>query len=171
MQIKTLIPKKEILSKVKQLASKIKKHYKDEVYCIVVLKGAMIFFKDLKKELEKNKVKVKYSTIKLSSYKGTKSTNKIKVDKDIKKLKAKDILIVEDIIDSGLTLKFLKKHLKKKGATNISIIAFLDKKQNRKYKMDADYSGFKIPNKFVVGYGLDYNGRLRNLNYIGYIEE
>ena len=173
--IKKYIPKIKIQSKVRQLAKKIYKNHKQdkEINLITVLTGAKFFAKDLKKELRKLGLKVNEQYIKVKSYSGTKTTGKITVVKDLKKSIAnKKVMIIEDILDTGLTLDFLTKYLKqKKKAKSIEICAFLSKPSRRLKNIKANYIGFNIADKFVIGYGLDYNGRYRKLEYIGvYIE-
>lgn len=169
-EIKVLISKEEINQKIKGIALKIKKDFKEGVYCIVVLTGAMTFFKDLEKELRLLGLKVESSTVRLSSYKDTESIGKVNIVKDIRgDITGKDMLVIEDIVDTGLTLNFLKEHLLKKGAKSVKICALLDKKERRKKPTKIDYVGFDVPNQFIVGYGIDYNEKYRDLNFIGYI--
>jgi len=125
-----------------------------------VLEGAKTFFNDLKKELVKLGVKVEHDFIKLKSYKDDKSSGKVELIKDVGEV-PNEILIVEDIVDTGLTVGFLLKHFSGK---KIKIVSFLNKKDKNSIKID--YLGFEIPNKFVVGYGLDYNGKYRELKEI-----
>ncbi len=168
--IKKYIQEKKINKKVKQIAKKISKDYK-EVNFVTVLTGAKYFSKHLKSELRKLGVKVNEDFIKVKSYVGTKSSGKIKVIKKLKKpITNKHILIIEDIIDTGLTLYFLKKYLQKK-SKSVKICAFLDKPSRRKKRVKVDYYGFKVPDKFIVGYGLDFNEKYRELKYIGVLVE
>jgi hypoxanthine phosphoribosyltransferase len=169
-KIRTLIPADEIRRKVKELALEIKKDFRRDVFCIVVLTGAMVFFIDLMRELRALGMRIGFASIKLSSYKDRESTGKINIDLDVKEdIKGKNILVVEDIADTGLTLNFLKRHLAEKGAKEVKICALLDKKQRRQLLVKLDYVGFNIPDKFVVGYGIDYNQKYRDLDFIGYI--
>ena len=119
------------------------------------------------------KNKLTFEFIEVSSYGNSlESTNNIKINKDISKsIEGKDVLIVEDIIDSGKTLKYLKEHLETKKVKSVKICTLLNKPERREIEINVDYIGFDIPNKFVLGYGLDYEGYYRNLPYIGYIEE
>ncbi len=168
MQIKEFISKEKIKEKVKELALQIKKDYGDNVYCLIVLTGAIVFFKDLRRALEKEGVNVDFTAVKVSSYEGTESTGKLNYELRIsKRVKGKDVLVVEDIIDTGLTLNVLKKDLIDSGAESVKICALLDKKDKRKFDVKIDYNGFVIPDKFIVGYGLDYEGMHRDLDFIG----
>ena len=119
----------------------------------------------------KIKENVKLDFIEVSSYSGTKSTGKIKLNKDItSSITGKDVLIVEDIIDTGITLSYLKDYLLKKNPKSLKICTLVDKKEKRKENVDVDYVGFTIEDKFIVGFGLDYNEDYRNLPYIGVME-
>jgi hypoxanthine phosphoribosyltransferase len=169
--IHKLIPNREIKEKIRELAVQIKKDFPDKVHCIVILDGAKTFFASLKDELEKMDVTVDYSEIKLSSYTGKNSSRKIQIKEDIALSKnIPEILIVDDILDTGLTLSFLKDHLKEKGLRKIKIAVLLNKKARRITEIRADYIGFNIPNRFVVGFGMDYDEKYRELPSIGYIE-
>jgi len=165
--MKILFSQKQIQDKVKELAGKIKKGLGKKITCIVVLTGTMVFFGDLLRELHAAGAEVRFFPMKVSSYKGKESTGKITLELDAD-VKGK-VLIVEDIIDTGLTLAFLKKHFEKKGC-KVKTVAFLDKREARIEKIDADYTGFVIPNAYVIGYGLDYNERYRDLPYIGILK-
>ncbi len=170
--LKVLISPERLEERVKELAEMIKKDYGHKVFCSVVLTGAMVFFTNLMKELKKINVEVIYDPIKVSSYSGTESTGKVNLELDMKQdIKNKRVLIVEDIIDTGLTLKYLKEYMLRKGAAEVKICSLLDKKARRKEPIEADYVGFEIPDKFIVGYGVDYNERFRDLNFIGYFSE
>lgn len=110
-------------------------------------------------------------TMQVSSYSGTESTGDIRVKKDLdSNIEGKDVLIVEDIVDSGYTLKFLKEYLISKNPKSLKIAVLMDKKERRKVDVNIDYVCFEIPNKFVVGYGFDVDEKGRNIPYVGYIE-
>jgi len=165
-----LIAKEEINKKVKELAEKISKDYqKKELVVIGILKGAFVFLADLIRNL---KIPVFCDFITVSSYgKATESSGVVKIVADISfPIEDKDVLLVEDIVDTGLTLQYLINHLKAKKPKTIKICALLDKPERHKIEIPIDYLGFKVPNKFVVGYGIDYDERFRHLPYIGYIE-
>lgn len=169
-KIKVLIEAKKIQERIKQLADEIMNDYKDEEILILsVLKGAVFFTVDLAKQINN---KTEFEFIKLSSYGDAKiSSGKVEIKQDItSKLKGKNILVVEDIIDTGITMKFLKEYLLKFEVNSVKVVALLNKPERRQVDVKIDYIGFDIPNKFVVGYGLDNEEYLRNLPYIGYIE-
>lgn len=159
-----LIPRKEIQKRVKELATQISKDYKGKrILVLCILKGASVFFADLMRELD---CEVTFEFIGLSSYRNTsKSSGSVKLVKDMtSSVEGKDILVVEDIVDTGLTLTYLKELLEERGAKSVKICTFLDKVIKRKVPLKGDYVGFEIPDEFVVGYGLDYAERYRNLS-------
>jgi hypoxanthine phosphoribosyltransferase len=169
--LKVLISEDEIQTKIKELAQKLNKKFNgEEVYAICVLKGAVMFAVDLVKNLN---MPVKMDFIRLSSYgSGTKTTGKVNaVDITLPDLNDKNVIIIEDIVDTGLTAKFLIDFMHcNLHAKSIKFCSLLDKKITRKVDIEPDYFGFDVDNKFVVGYGLDYDGYFRNLKYIGYKE-
>lgn len=165
--IEKMIPREEIETKIKELAEKIKKDFKDQdVICIGLLKGSVIFMSDLIKELD---IPLYIDFMSVSSYgSGTNTTGVVKILKDTDfDVKDKKLLIIEDIIDTGLTLKYVKEFLMTKGAKSVNICTLLDKPERRKVDIKSDYTGFVIPDEFVVGYGLDFDQKHRNLPYIG----
>lgn len=170
-ELKVLLTEDEIQIRVKELASKLNFHYIDEeVHIICVLKGSIMFTADLIKHL---KMPVRIEFIRLSSY-GSSVTSSGKVhavDISLPDLNHKNVLVVEDIIDTGLTAKFLLDFIDNNFRTKTTkFCSLLDKKCFRKTEIEPDYAGFEIDDKFVVGYGLDYEGYYRNLPYIGYME-
>lgn len=169
-KIKVLISKEEIEKRIIELADEINKDYKEKDFTIIcVLKGACFFTVNLTMHI---KSKIHYEFLQLSSYEGTNSSGKCKLITDVQKsIEGKDVLIIEDIIDTGITLDFLINHLKYKKVNSIKICTLLNKEERREIPVEVDYVGFEIPNKFVIGYGLDYNGYYRNLPYIGVIGE
>lgn len=169
--LKVLFTEKQIQAKIKEIAKELNAFYKGEdVYAICVLKGAVMFATDLVKSLD---MPLKMEFIRLSSY-GTafSSTGKVNaVDISLPDLNEKNVLIIEDIIDTGLTAKFLIDFMHCNFKTkSTKFCSLLDKKVCRKTDIEPDYYGFHIDDKFVVGYGLDYEGYYRNLRYIGYVE-
>ncbi len=174
MSIDIFIRKEKIISKVKELAARIVKDNidKDILHLVIVLTGAKTFAADLAREIRKlHPFSIKEHYVKLSSYSGERSTGSIKVKKDIGNIRGYDVIIVEDIVDTGLTLSFLRKHLLDKGARSVKIASFLDKPSRRRFPVKIDYAGFTVPDKFIVGYGLDYNEKYRELRYIGVLVE
>jgi len=168
--LKVLFTEEEVQNRIKELAEKIDSDYLncEDVVIVSVLNGAMFFTIDLFKKM---KTRAILDTLQASSYVGTESTENVILKKDIDvDIKGKDVIIVEDIIDSGKTLQVIKAHLLKKEPNSLKIAVLLDKPERRKYDVDVDYVGFTIPNKFVVGYGFDVDGKGRNIPYIGYID-
>ncbi len=169
--LKVLIREDELQNSIKQLGAKLNEYYKnEELYVVSVLKGSVMFTVDLVKHL---KMPLNMNFIRLSSYgSGFTSTGKVNaVDISLPDLNGKNVIIVEDIIDTGLTAKFLIDfmHLNFK-TKSLKFCSLLDKRETRKVDIEPDYYCFQIGNQFVVGYGLDYDGFYRNLPYIGYLE-
>ena len=160
-----LISKSDISTKIKKMGLDISSYYKDEsVIFVVVLNGAAIFAADLIRSVS---IDCKLDFIKVSSYTGIRSDGKIKLEKDLSlDICGKNIIIVEDIIDTGNTIKYLKKHMKMKNPKSIRIASFLIKPNSSDLSFDIDWIGFEISSEFVVGYGLDYNQELRNLSAV-----
>ena len=165
---KILVTKEEISRKVKELGKRITEDYAGkEPVLICILKGAVIFFSDLMREID---LPVTADFMAISSYgSATKTSGVVRVMKDLDKdIVDKDVIVVEDIVDTGVTLNYLKSMLIHRGAASIRIAALLDKKERRIVKdLQVDYVCFDIPNAFVVGYGLDYDQMYRNLPDIG----
>ena len=151
------------------MAVEIDKVYKGQsIVAICVLRGAIYFTADLTRKM---KTPIELDFIKASSYDGTESTGKINMTLDIiGDIKGRDVLIIEDIIDTGYTLKFLREHLLSKKPKSLRIAVLADKIERREVDVPIDFVGFKIPNKFIVGYGFDYNNSYRNIPYIGYMK-
>ncbi len=164
-----LINESRIEKRLDEMAKEIDKAYEGkEIILIGILKGSVVFMVELAKRM---KTKVQFEFIEVSSYEGTESTGRVKIVKDIKNsIEGKNVLIVEDIIDTGITLTFLKEYLLLKKPSSLKIATLLSKPSRRIKELDVDYIGFKIEDKFVIGYGLDYNQNYRNLPYIGYVE-
>ena len=165
-----LITEEEIKNIVKELGAKITEDYKGKnLFLITVLKGAVVFLGDLMRAIE---CPCEIEFMVTSSYgSGTVSTGNVKIVKDIDvPLEDKDVLIVEDILDTGLTLSFLIELLKNRNPKSIEICTLLDKPSRRKADIEAKYTGRRIPDEFVVGYGLDYDEKYRNLPFIGVLK-
>jgi len=162
-----LITEEQLLEKVKELGEKITNDYKDSDNFIVigVLKGAVVFMSDLIRSIE---LPLKIDFMAVSSYgTSTESSGVVRILKDLdESVEGKDVLIVEDIVDSGLTLSYMHKILKSRKPASLKICTLLDKPNRRKVDLKIDYLGFEIPDDFVVGYGLDYAGKYRNLRDI-----
>ena len=170
--LKILFTEEQIQKRIKELADEMNRFYGDEeVYTVCVLKGAVMFMTDLTKQLN---MPLKMEFIRLSSYNGGTSTSgKVNaVDISLPDLNGKNILIIEDIVDTGLTAKFLLDFLNCNFHTkSTKFCSLLDKKTARVNDIEPDYYGFEVDDKFLIGYGLDYDGYYRNLKYIGYIEK
>ena len=164
--LEVLIPEDELKQICKKLGEQISRDYEGKNLLLVsVLKGAVVFLSDLLREITCD---CRIDFMAVSSYSGTKSTGFVKFKKDLDiSPEGCDILIVEDILDSGVTLAYLKNILADRNAASIRICTLLDKPENRKADIKADYVGAVIPDKFVVGYGLDYDEKYRNLPYVG----
>lgn len=171
-KIKVLIPEEEVDAKIKEIGAMISKDYEGkEVHLICVLKGGVFFTCELAKRIS---VPVSLDFMSVSSYgAGTQSSGIVKIIKDLDEpLAGKHVLIVEDIIDSGRTLSYLVEILKQRGPADIKICTLLDKPSRRvKKEVVVDYTCFSIPDEFVVGFGLDYDQKYRNLPYIGVVEQ
>lgn len=166
-----MISETDIKDRVKKLAEQIENDFNNEpIILIVVLKGSFIFAADL---MRKMKGDIKIDFISVSSYGDeTESTGKVRLLKDLDaNITDQNVLVVEDIIDSGLTLQFLRGHLKAHKPKQIKICTLLDKPERRKVDLPVDYVGFVIPDEFIVGYGIDYAQMYRNLPYISTVEE
>lgn len=165
--VDVLISESAIKKRIQELADDISKDYAGkEVVLICVLKGAVMFMVDLSKEL---KIPVAFDFMDVSSYNGgTKSSGIVKIVKDLNEsIEGKNVLLVEDIIDSGRTLSYLVKVLKERKPASLKICTLLDKPERRIADVEVSYIGFNIPDEFAVGYGLDYDEKYRNLPYIG----
>ena len=160
-----LVDTDEIAQICKRLGDQISADYEGKNLLLVsVLKGGVVFLTDLMRNITCD---CKIDFLSVSSYNGTKTTGHVSFKKDLDlNPEGCDILIVEDILDSGITLTYLKKVLADRKANSIKICAFLDKPTNHKIEIEADYVGKVIPDEFVVGYGLDYNEKFRNLPYV-----
>lgn len=164
-----LISEEQIIEKCKELGKIIDKDYEGkEVLLVGLLKGSVPFMAKLAKHLNSD---VTFDYMNVSSYDGVESKTLV-VKQDLKEdVSGKNILIVEDILDTGKTLYNVKEMLLKRNANSVKIVTMLDKEEGRIIDMKADYVGFKIPNAFVVGYGLDFNEKYRQLPYVGILKE
>jgi len=168
--VEVLLTEEQIKKRVKELAEEISNDYQDkEPVLVSILKGSFMFLSDLLRNL---KIQCTVDFVAISSYNGsTESTGVVRQLLDLRENPVnKDLLIVEDIVDTGITLNYLKKNLLTRNPRSLKICVLLDKKERRKDHIKIDYTGFVIPDKFVVGYGLDYQEKYRNLPYIGVIK-
>ena len=168
--LNVLISKEELAKKVQEIGAQISKDYAGKNLMMVsVLKGSVVFMADLMRAVT---IPAEIDFMSVSSYgSGAKTSGVVKIIKDLDiELAGRDLLIVEDILDSGLTLSCIKKILMERGPRSIKICTLLDKPERRKADILADYSGFEVPDEFVVGYGLDFAEKYRNLPYIGVLK-
>ena len=164
---KVLVTEEQIDAKVAELAAQIDAKYAGkDVLLVGVLKGAVMFMADLSRAIQ---IPVQMDWMAVSSYgSGTKSSGVVRILKDLDRdITGRNVLIVEDIVDSGLTLSWLKSNLESRGAANVDILAILRKPEAAKVEVTVKYVGFDIPKDFVVGYGLDFDEKYRNLPFIG----
>lgn len=168
---KVLISQEEIAQRIVSLGQEISHYYRDQsIIAIGVLKGSFVFLADLVRSISSE---IHIDFVGISSYSGFQSTQEIKLTRDLSlNIEGKNVLVVEDIIDTGLTISYLQKYLiDKKGALDVKTAAFLSKPLARKVECSVDWVGFEIGNEFVIGYGLDYNERYRELPHIALYEE
>ncbi len=168
--LKILITEQEIAARVQELGERISEDYRDKnLLLISVLKGSVAFMADLMRAIDVN---ARIDFMSVSSYgAGTRSSGVVKIVKDLDMpIAGFDVLIVEDILDSGMTLSYISELLLARDPASIRICTLLDKPERRKANIVADYIGFEVPDEFVVGYGLDYDERYRNLPYVGILK-
>lgn len=168
---KVLLSEEEIKSVVKRLGEQISEDYKDKnLLMISVLKGSIVFMADLMREIN---IHCRIDFMAVSSYSGgLRSSGVAKIIKDLDmSVEGYDVLVVEDILDSGITLSYILELLASRNPSSIKICTLLDKPERRKTGISADYVGSKIPDEFVIGYGLDYDERYRNLPFVGVLKE
>ncbi len=165
-----LFSRQEIEATVKRLAAEIREDYQDKYPLLIgVLKGAFVFMADLVRLLE---FPLEVEFIRLSSYgRGKESSGEVKVVQGLRSvLRGRDVLVIEDIVDTGLTMSFLLNYLRKKKPTSLKLCALADKPSRRQVPVTIDYLGFTVPDKFLVGYGLDWDERFRYLSDICFVE-
>ena len=168
--LKVLMSEEQLQKRVREMGDELydRFHDKDPIF-VGVLKGCFIFMADLVRAAQ---IKSEIEFIGVSSYNnGTKSSGVVQITRDLQKdITGRHIIVVEDILDSGNTLYFLKNYLTTKGAASITIVTLLDKPARREKPITADLAGFEVPDEFVVGYGLDYDEKYRNLPYVGVLK-
>ncbi len=162
----------EIAAKVKEIGENITCDYKlmtEDIFCVGILKGAVMFYTDLVRQIKTN---VKFDFMVASSYgSGTKSSGAVKILKDLDyDVAGKHMILIEDIVDTGITMEYLLKYCRGRGAKSVKICSLLNKPSRRVADITIDYVGFTVPDEFLVGYGLDYDGNYRNLPYIGVLK-
>ena len=168
--VKIIIPRGELEKKIKELGNRISRDYSgNEPILIGILKGSFIFLADLVRQI---KIPHEVDFMAVASYgQEVQGSGVVKLIKDLSvNIEGKDVIIIEDIVDTGLTLNFIRKNLLLRNPRSLEIVALLDRKERRKVQIPLKYIGFTIPNEFVVGYGLDLGERYRNLPYIAKIE-
>lgn len=166
---RVLLSKEEIENKVSEIGAQITVDYEGKYPVFVgILKGCFVFMADLLRHVD---VTCTMDFMAVSSYSGTKTTGAVKINKDLQHdIKGRHVILVEDILDSGITLNYIKNYLSVREPASIKIATLLDKPARRQADIKADYACFDVPDAFVVGYGLDYNEKYRNLPYIGILK-
>jgi hypoxanthine phosphoribosyltransferase len=168
---RVLIPRGEIASVVARLAAEISRDYRDKNPLLIgILTGSFIFMADLIRALD---FPLELDFVRLSSYgKGTQSSGRVRVEQSLRsKVRRRHVLIIEDIVDTGITVTFLLDYLKRKRPASLALCALLDKPSRRRVPVSIDYPGITVPDKFIVGYGIDFNEKYRNLPDVCVIEE
>ncbi|KXO14798.1 hypoxanthine phosphoribosyltransferase [Clostridiales bacterium KA00134] len=165
-----LFTEEELAQKIREMGKRITEDYKGKkLLCLGILKGSVVFMSELIKRID---LPLEIDFMDVSSYVGTQSSGEVRILKDLDySVAGKDILIIEDIIDTGITLNYLVKLFKHRNVNSVLIATLLSKPRRRKIDVDVKYVGFDIEDLFVVGYGLDYNEQFRNLPYIGVLKE
>jgi hypoxanthine phosphoribosyltransferase len=169
LKLSTYISEADIQKKVKEIGHSLNKKLKGkDIVAVCVLKGSFVFYSDLIRNIETD---VQCEFFGVSSYHGMSSSGEVKVTLDLAHpIEGKDVILVEDIVDTGLTMNYLKSALLSRKPKSLTTVALLEKPDALKVPCEVDYVGFKIPNDFVVGYGLDYQGLYRNLPYIAQVQ-
>lgn len=164
-----LVSEEDIVRRSKEIAKQISEDYEGkDLVLISLLKGSVPFMSELMKGIT---IDMETEYMQVASYQGTVSTE-VKIIKDVdRSLEGCDVIIVEDIVDTGKTIKTVKKLIESKGANSVKVASLLNKQGGRLVEMDVDYIGFEIPDEFVVGFGLDFNQKLRNIPYVGILKE
>lgn len=169
---KILVSEEDILKRCKELGKEITEDYenRNELPLVVgLLKGSVPFLAELIKYIDMD---IRFEFMDVSSYEGTESIGDVKVNLDLQtSVKGIPVLLVEDIVDTGRTVKEVKRLLMNKGASDVKVVSLLDKPDRRVVDVNADYVGFVVPNEFVIGFGLDYNQKYRNLPYVGVLKD
>lgn len=169
-KFKVLISQEQIQKRLFELAEQLDKDYEGkEVVVVSVMRGAVFFTVDLTLKM---KTKLKYEFLTISSYEGTESTGTITMREGLREsIEGKDVLILEDIVDTGRSMKYLLNYLKSKNPKSLKVCTLANKVSRREFEVPIDYEGFVVPDKFIVGYGFDIDNSYRNLPYIATVEE
>ena len=169
---KVLVSEQQIIERAQELAREIDLYYEQEAKMpifVAILKGSIPFLAELIKHIT---IDIELDFMDVSSYEGTESIGDVRILKDLNRsIKGESILLVEDIVDTGNTLRAVKRLLLNKGAKEVKVVSLLDKPSRRQIDVEADFIGFEIPNEFVIGFGLDFNEKYRNLPYIGVLKD
>ncbi len=167
---RVLLDEDAIQARIRELGAQITKDYQGRRPVLIgILKGSILFLSDLLREI---RLDCSVDFMSAASYEGGSSTGVVRLLLDLREsVQGKDVLVVEDIVDTGLTISYLEQNLRTRGPKSLSVCTLLDKPDCRKVTVSPKYTGFEIPNEFVVGYGLDYNERYRNLPYIGILKQ
>ena len=170
MDIKELISREQLVKRLDELAEELDKEYEGkEIVVLSVMRGSVFFSVELTLRM---RTKMQCEFITLSSYSGTESSGRVKLVQDLREnIEGRDVLILEDIIDTGRSMSFLLDYLKGKNPKSLKLCVLADKPSRREISVPIDYVGFEVPNKFLVGYGFDVDNYYRNIPYIGYVEE
>lgn len=169
-EFKVLISQEEIQKRLYELAAQLDKDYEGkEIVILCVMRGGVFFTVDLTLKM---KTKMKYEFMTISSYEGTESTGQIRLVQDLREsIEGKDVLILEDIVDTGRSMSYLLEYLRSKNPNSLKLCVLANKAERREVEVPIDYIGFEVPNKYIVGYGFDIDNAYRNIPYIGYVEE
>lgn len=169
-RFEVLISEDEIRARIREMADEISEKYRgDEVLLIGILNGSVFFMTELAQQMS---IPLEMDFMAASSYVGTNSTGKVLITKDLdRSIEGRHVIIVEDIVDTGQTLHLLQEMLQERRPASLEIVTLLDKPERRKVELKANIIGFSIPDKFVIGWGMDYNQKYRELPYIGVINE
>ena len=167
-----LITEKEIIKRAEELGKQITKDYKGkELVLVGILRGAVMWMAELMKNIDLEDLTIDFMAV--SSYgAATKSSGQVQINKDLNSdIMGKDVIIVEDIVDTGVTLSYLRSFLKNREANSVEVCSMLDKPERREVEVPIKYRGFEVENLFIIGYGLDYDQKYRNLPYISFLNE
>jgi hypoxanthine phosphoribosyltransferase len=165
-QVDVMIDAEKVAAKVKELGAQVERDYRGkDLTLVAIMKGSLFFAMDLARAID---LPLTLEVLGVSSYSGTESTGEVRITSDVTKpMKDKHLLLVEDIVDTGLTMKFLLENLGARHPASVKVCALLEKPSRARTKVPIDYKGFVIEDKFVVGYGLDFDEKYRNLPFIG----